>query len=526
MVNVTGGTECSSEESKIHHIIWGKLYFFVSWVLTTKAMKALVDAIHQFLEFLWVPEPHPNAEQVGLCIFATLTTLIVYYFLFGNRHRYKRIRLQKELHEAEERVRELEVLLTEAELDPDSGDDREVRIFMDGAFDLMHYGHMNAFRRGRSLGTHLVVGVNSDESIKECKGPPVNNEEERMIMVEGCKFVDEVVPNCPYIMNEEYLNWVIKEYRIDYVVHGDDPCIVNGKDVYEEAQKLGKYRTIARTEGVSTTDIVGRMLLMQKSQLHKKHVQGSPQLVSRSGNDNCLKEICKTSKFLTTSRMLRLFSAGVKAPPKTAKVVYIDGAWDMFHAGHVMVFKKAREFGDYLIVGVQNDELVNAIRGLNMPLMTMNERVLSVLGCKYVNDVLIDSPWAITREMIAALNICAVVHANLSDVHTENGESFDKLCTKFGDPYEVAVQMQIFHLIDSPINLTLTDIIERIQQQQDVFQKKIAKKKKTEDEYYANRYGFKNGSTLGTLIKIGSNIGSNIQQQVQQVTGTLSPSKN
>lgn len=39
--------------------------------------------------------------------------------------------------------------------------DKEVRIFMDGAFDMMHYGHMNAFRLARSLGTHLIVGVNS-----------------------------------------------------------------------------------------------------------------------------------------------------------------------------------------------------------------------------------------------------------------------------------------------------------------------------------------------------------------------------
>lgn len=37
---------------------------------------------------------------------------------------------------------------------------REIRIWMDGAFDMMHFGHMNAFRQGRSLGTHLVVGVN------------------------------------------------------------------------------------------------------------------------------------------------------------------------------------------------------------------------------------------------------------------------------------------------------------------------------------------------------------------------------
>lgn len=43
----------------------------------------------------------------------------------------------------------------------DSISSKEVRIWMDGAFDMMHYGHMNAFRQGKSLGTKLIVGVNS-----------------------------------------------------------------------------------------------------------------------------------------------------------------------------------------------------------------------------------------------------------------------------------------------------------------------------------------------------------------------------
>ena len=71
------------------------------------------------------------------------------------------------------------------------GEGEEVRIFMDGAFDMMHYGHMNAFRLARSLGTHLIVGVNSDASIKECKGAPLMNDDERLTMVKGCKFVGE-----------------------------------------------------------------------------------------------------------------------------------------------------------------------------------------------------------------------------------------------------------------------------------------------------------------------------------------------
>jgi ethanolamine-phosphate cytidylyltransferase len=121
---------------------------------------------------------------------------------------------------------------------------------MEGAFDLMHYGHMNAFRLGASLGTHLVVGVNSGETIKECKGTaPVMSDDERCQAVRGCRFVKEVVEKTPYVMTPEYLAWIIDEYKLDYVVHGDDPCLtVTGEDVYAHPKKIGKYKSIPRTE--------------------------------------------------------------------------------------------------------------------------------------------------------------------------------------------------------------------------------------------------------------------------------------
>lgn len=258
---------------------------------------------------------------------------------------------------------------------------REIRIFMDGAFDVMHYGHMNAFRLGRSLGTYLIVGVNSDESITQCKGPPLMNDNERLTMVEGCKFVDEVVPNCPYIMTSEYLDHIFEKYDVDYVVHGDDPCIVDGKDVYASAKRRGRYRSIPRTEGVSTTDIVGRMLMMTK----EHHLRTRRALQAAGGGDGAAKDGKKKSnnddsdsdneihnenedddddvsvmtaanlttdgddigvlghqsKFLTTSMMLRLFSSGVKHPEDGMQVIYVDGAWDMFHCGHVEFLKEA-----------------------------------------------------------------------------------------------------------------------------------------------------------------------------------------
>ena len=65
-------------------------------------------------------------------------------------------------------------------------------------------------------------------------------EKERIATVRGCKWVDEVVAGVPYVMSDEYLRYVIDKYNIDYVVHGDDPCIVDGKDVYESAVRMGE----------------------------------------------------------------------------------------------------------------------------------------------------------------------------------------------------------------------------------------------------------------------------------------------
>ena len=73
----------------------------------------------------------------------------------------------------EEKLLSLEAL----DLKENHTEGREIRVWMDGAFDMMHYGHMNAFRQGRALGTTLIVGVNSDETITQCKGAPIMNDD-------------------------------------------------------------------------------------------------------------------------------------------------------------------------------------------------------------------------------------------------------------------------------------------------------------------------------------------------------------
>lgn len=60
------------------------------------------------------------------------------------------------------------------------------------------------------------------------------------------------------------------------------------------------------------------------------------------------------------------------------------GAFDLFHVGHLDFLEQARKRGDYLIVGLHTDPVVNKYKGSNYPIMNIHERVLSVLACKVI----------------------------------------------------------------------------------------------------------------------------------------------
>uniref|UniRef100_A0A2N9F5G2 ethanolamine-phosphate cytidylyltransferase n=1 Tax=Fagus sylvatica TaxID=28930 RepID=A0A2N9F5G2_FAGSY len=271
---------------------------------------------------------------------------------------------------------------------------KAIRVYMDGCFDMMHYGHCNALRQARALGDQLVVGVVSDPEIIANKGPPVTPLKERMIMVNAVKWVDEVIPDAPYAITEDFMKKLFDEYNIDYIIHGDDPCVLpDGTDAYALAKKAGRYKQIKRTEGVSSTDIVvgtlfvgggdamvgsyngggckggGRMLLCVReraisdsnnhSSLQRQFSHGHGQKFEDGGSGSGT----RVSHFLPTSRRIVQFSNG-KGPRPDARIVYIDGAFDLFHAGHVEILRVARELGDFLLVGIHNDQTVR--RGMSV----------------------------------------------------------------------------------------------------------------------------------------------------------------
>ena len=84
--------------------------------------------------------------------------------------------------------------------------------------------------------------------------------------------MDEVITDAPYAITDQFLNRLFHEYNIDYVIHGDDPCLLpDGTDAYAAAKKAGRYKQIKRTEGVSSTDIVGTIFLF----LYQKKTKSS-----------------------------------------------------------------------------------------------------------------------------------------------------------------------------------------------------------------------------------------------------------
>ncbi|KAM5560801.1 ethanolamine-phosphate cytidylyltransferase [Rosa sericea] len=362
---------------------------------------------------------------------------------------------------------------------------RPVRVYMDGCFDMMHYGHCNALRQARALGDQLVVGVVSDAEIIVNKGPPVTPLNERMIMVKAVKWVDEVIPDAPYAITEEFMKKLFDEYDIDYIIHGDDPCVLpDGTDAYALAKKAGRYKQIKRTEGVSSTDIVGRMLLCVRersvtenrnhSSLQRQFSHGHGQKLEDGGSGSGT----RVSHFLPTSRRIVQFSNG-KGPQSDARIIYIDGAYDLFHAGHVEILRLARELGDFLLVGIHTDQTVSASRGAHRPIMNLHERSLSVLGCRYVDEVIIGAPWEITKDVITTFNISLVVHGTVAE-----NNNFEK---ETGNPYEVPISMGIFKVLESPLDITTSTIIRRIVSNHEAYQKRNEKKAASEKKYYEGK---------------------------------------
>ena len=129
------------------------------------------------------------------------------------------------------------------------------RVYVDMVADLFHYGHANFLRQAKQFGDHLIVGINSDEVVKEYKRTPILSMRERVDTVSSCRYVDEVISDAPLVVDLKWLN----THRIDLVVHGDDFSEHMKQLCYKVPIDLGILRLVSYTARISTTEIIQRI---------------------------------------------------------------------------------------------------------------------------------------------------------------------------------------------------------------------------------------------------------------------------
>lgn len=361
----------------------------------------------------------------------------------------------------------------------------EIRILLTGCFDLMHAGHYNALRQAKAAfmkegydRVHLVAGVHSDAAIAGQKGPPVIPHGERVELVEACKWVDEVAADLPYAVPVKLLD----DLRVDFAVHGDDLPKVGGGGLFDEVMQAGRLKIVKRTEGMSTTELIGRLMSMSREHQIKASTD-SQALVSELSPEG---QVATRPILLpTVSRMVDFrgpLAADTKGGLAGRRVVYVPGAWDLFHVGHVRFLQQAAKHGDYILVGALTDDDVNKRIGRNFPLQTLHERALSLLSCRHVDDVMLGSPWKITQDMITTMNISVVCHGN-NDFWKVDGTD----CRDLGDAFEVPRKLNMLVKVDSGCEVTVHLLAHRIWKHAEEFAIRQQKKESEEKRYSDNK---------------------------------------
>ena len=129
-------------------------------------------------------------------------------------------------------------------------------VFSNGCFDILHRGHVEYLSKAADYGDKLIIGLNTDDSVKRLKGPlrPVNDEKSRAMLLVALEFVDAVI-----FFEEDTPYNLIKRVQPDVLVKGKDYKAedIVGYDIV--TNRGGKVETIELVDGFSTTKIIEKI---------------------------------------------------------------------------------------------------------------------------------------------------------------------------------------------------------------------------------------------------------------------------
>jgi rfaE bifunctional protein nucleotidyltransferase chain/domain len=130
---------------------------------------------------------------------------------------------------------------------------QEKIVFTNGCFDVLHYGHIDYLSKAADFGSKLIIGLNSDNSVKRLKGDsrPINNENARALLLASLFFVDAII-----VFDEDTPEKLIKKVCPNVLVKGGDYKLENIVGAQYVIANKGNVEIIPFVEGFSSTNII------------------------------------------------------------------------------------------------------------------------------------------------------------------------------------------------------------------------------------------------------------------------------